>query len=69
MFPTPGGMTEYGGRLSIAIKPKQAKYGTGTTADDIQLFVRGNKIVGKQIRRDMRIRKQLIVTQAFRHDC
>ena len=37
--------------------------------DDIQLFVRGNKVVGKQIRRDMRIRKQLIVTQAFRHDC
>ena len=53
--------------LGIAIKTKQTEYRTGTAAQNVQLFVRCNKVVREQRRRHMGVRQQAIVVQAFRN--
>ena len=37
--------------MAVAIKAKQAEYRPGAAAHDVQLLVRGNKLVGEELRR------------------
>ena len=49
--------------LAVAIKSKQPEYRARTATDNVQLFVRCNKVVIEQFRHHMRVHKQVIIME------
>ncbi len=58
---------EHGGGLAVAIKPQQAEDGAGAAADDVELLIGGNQVVGEQYRRGLRVGAQAVVIQDLGH--
>ena len=58
---------EHAAGFGVAIKPKQREDRAGAAAHHVELPVRGNELVGKELRRRIRIGEKLGVVKALRH--
>src|ERR1700733_11607854 len=52
--------------LGVAIKPQQREDRAGAAAHHVELPVRGNELIGKELRRRVRVRQKIGVVEALR---